>query len=456
MKTMRLVPLLAALVAVSPAPALETKGSAAENTVISLLGRALARIEEVFPSYLKRQGSEPLFLAALNGLLREVDPSGGSYGFRRGRASGPGQALPPVTIRLVEGVPTITGVVVPSEAFLKDVRQGDILMRIDDRLVLGQDIGSIQGALLGASGSPVKLGMFRRQGNTFREATLKREAPGPVVSVRTIKPSLGYVRLSTVEERVVGELEGKIASLARGKLTGIVLDLRNTAGGSPELAARLVSALSPGPEKVVCKVVTAQGSRSIQTAPRPGALKVPIVAVVNQGTSGAAEIAAAALQENRRAIVLGERTLGQPAWETDSDISADVGVRLASALVQTPSGRDLTAQGVKPDIEQPEEPVSAGSIARLREEFSAMLRGVKPQPVSAKATGATTEAAPQAAHAPNEDEDEERGADPDKPKDAEGSFDEYPLVRRFDAQLMRAVNLLVGTSIIYEQILSND
>ena len=455
MKYLRTLTLLALLVGAMPAVALETKSTPQENPLGKLFDRALAQVADLFPSYLTRAPAERLLAAAVNGILRELDPSGHSHVYKREKPQGESLVSPAITVKLADGVPAVSSVIVHSDSFVKGVHQGDLLLRVDDKLVLGRDLQPIEARLAGAPGSLVKLGLLRRESNTYHEIAVKREAMPSVVFSRPLGATLAYVEINHVDDRTVAEFEAKLPTLAKSKLAGLILDLRNTGGGTVEHAARLANAFLPGEGKIVCKVTSTQGTRSVTSSAKTSSFKVPTVVLVDHGTSGAAEIAAAALQDNRRAILLGLKTSGQGSFLADAELSSDYGLKVISSLVVSPSGKEIAGHGLAPDIEQVEETVPANASARYHEEYTAFCKAVKTTAASVKSTPGTTETTEAAAPPPEEDE-EERPAEPGKPKGPEGPLDDYPLVKRYDAQLVRAMNLLISTNIFFEQVLSNE
>ena len=461
--TLRLFVVTVALSVAAHAWALESKTGAPEDQFLKLVGDGIKKIQELCPPYFSKVANERLFETALNGILREIDPSGSSYVVKKDSSGAEVRFSPQVRVRLLKGVPTIASVIVHSEAFTHNVRQGDILLRIDGKQVLGQSLPEITQVLSGTINTTTTVAVFRPSTNTYHEETLKRESVESAVYTRKVAGRIGYVQINQVDDRSIADFEARLKALAKEKLAGLVIDLRNTVGGKVEHAVRLADPFLPDKDKVVAKVQDLQGVRSLTASAKTTHIKLPIVVLQNMGTQGAAEIVAAALQENHRAVLMGEQTYGSGGSEDSLSLSPDYVVHMATANVSTPSGKEIRGHGIAADILETTDSIPADKVKGFREEFTQFCKGIvvtvgtgapadkKPHPTSSPASAPTTATS-------DEDEDEDdtakKPADKgEKPKDQ--FLDEYPLVKRYDSTLLRAVNLLISTNIFYEQFLQN-
>ncbi|MBI4864608.1 MAG: hypothetical protein HY815_30790 [Candidatus Riflebacteria bacterium] len=443
--------------------ALESKAGPGEDQFLKMVGDGLKKIQALFPPYFSRSPNDRLFCGALNGILREIDPSGNSYVSKHEGPSGEAKFTPGLQIRMVEGVPAVASLVVHSEAFGHDLQQGDLLLKIDDKLVLGKDLPSIAALLAGPISSTVKVAVFRPQANLYREEKLKRETPESVVYSRKIAGKIGYVEINLVDDKSVADFEARLKVLTREKLTGIVVDFRNTSGGTLEHAVRLADPFLPDKDRVIAKVHSVQGVRSLQATPKTTHVRIPVVVLQNQGTVGAAEIAAAALQDNHRAVLMGETTFGGGVYGSAERLVPDFSVQVATTYIFTPGGREIMGKGIGPDIVEHGELVPADKVKKFRQEFTHFCKGVvvtarekddkkdpkaQASPASAPTTGTPVDS--------DEDEEDSPKPAPGKPeKPSDQILDEFPLVKRHDTALMRALNLLISTNIFYEQLLQN-
>lgn len=436
---------------------------AATAALLKGVGDAAKKFQEIFPPYLNRVHADALLEGALNGILMQIDPSGNSFVVAKDKLPAGGAARPQVVIRNVQGVPRIASVVVHSEASLHDIRQGDVVVRIDGEAALGQNAAVLDAKLAGAAGSTVKVGSFRLKDNSYHEVTLKRDPVEAQVYGRKIASKIGYLQINLVDDKSVGDFEAKIKALSGESLSGLIIDLRNTTGGGVDQAARMADPFLADKDKVIAKVQDKSGVKSVSATPKTTFVKIPVVILQNLGTTGAAEITSAALQDNHRAIVLGETSGGAGVYADPQPLIGNLLVQLATTYVQSPTGKDLMTKGVSPDISESMDTVPTKVYKQFRQEFLAFCKGT-PAPkdgASAGASGVTTNATSTQASAPttgapaDEDEEEDGGSkDSGKPetKPQDQVLGEWPLVRKHDNELMRAVNLLISTNIFYEQM----
>jgi len=448
--------------------ALETKAAAPEDQFLRLVGDGIKKIQELCPPYFSKSSHERMFLAALNGLLREIDPSGTSCVLKKEAVTAEARFTPQIRLRLLEGVPTVASVIVHSEASRHDIRQGDLVVKVDAKLVLGKGIEQISAMMEGALNTSVKMAFFRPTTNLFHEETLKRELIEPAVYARKIAGKLGYVQMNIIDDKSVQDFESKLQLLTREKLSGLILDLRNTVGGRIEHAAKVADSFLPDKERVVGRVQDLQGTRSIQASTKTTYVRLPVVVLQNMGTQGAAEVVAAALQENHRAVLMGESTFGSGTSEMSHSLSPDYIIRMATTYVFTPTGKEIMGRGIAADIQERIDSIPQDKFKPFREEFDQFCKGIivttttpaKPkkgsEPASTPSTSTSTPTT-STVDSGEEDEDDEQAkstpAKSDRPQDQ--LLDEYPLVRRYDTTLLRAANLLISTNIFYEQFLQN-
>jgi len=213
-------------------------------------------------------------------------------------------------------------------------------------------------AMRGARGTRVKI-KVRRPGKKERLTfDIVRDIIKIVaVSSKTIAPGIGYVRLKRFQERTDRQLKRALSQLTRArKLKGLILDLRNNPGGLLDQAVRVADLfLDRG------LIVRTTGKRGRMTeeenAHSKGTFKgFPMVCLVNEGSASAAEIVAGALQDHKRAVVLGTRTFGKGSVQTIIDLEDGSGLKLTIARYYTPAGRSIQEAGIDPDIVVQETP----------------------------------------------------------------------------------------------------
>src|SRR3954470_23933246 len=252
------------------------------------------------------------------------------------------------------------------------LQTGDYIRAIDGRPTRDMSVFEGTRLLRGQPGSKVTLTVIRGNAADPHEVALVREKPpATMVSGKAAAPEVGYVRIASFRDGVVDQLKKQIADLSRAGAKSIIIDLRHTAEGSLEngvAAARLfvksgTLTIKGGrePEKDADKdkdkdktkvtVNTAANRETISAAPGDGAIDLPVQILITTGTTGAAEVFAAALDGNKRADLVGERTLGRAGMQKLVKLPENRGLWLTYARYLTPSGESIQGKGLKPDVE---------------------------------------------------------------------------------------------------------
>jgi carboxyl-terminal processing protease len=254
-----------------------------------------------------------------------------------------------------------------SPAAKAGLQTGDYVRGIDGKPT--RDMSVFEGTRLlhGQPGSKITLTVIRGNAAEPHEVALVREkAAGVVVSGRAATPEVGYVRIASFRNGVVDQLKKQIADLSRAGAKSLVIDVRHTAEGPLEngiAAARLfvksgTLVMKGGREKDKEKVgeEKAAGEKradreTISAQPGDGTIELPVQVLVTTGTSGAAELFAAALDGNKRAELVGEHTLGRAAIQKLVKLPENRGLWLTYARYLTPAGDAIQGKGLKPDVE---------------------------------------------------------------------------------------------------------
>src|SRR4029077_16823437 len=294
---------------------------------------------------------------ALKGMLDKLDPHSDYMTEREYRelmATTSGQfGGIGIEISVEEGVPQVVSAIEGTPAAAAGIEPGDRIVKADGQPIVGMDIGEVVRRLRGAPGSRVVLTIARADPSPF-DVPIAR-AIFHVESVKaTLKPGrIGYIRISTFDETTPADLRRAISGLRRqagGSFGGFVLDLRNDAGGLLDAAVDVArDFLDSGPR------VTTRGRDSdenrVYDAPPNGDLirGTPIVVLINGSSASASEIVAGALQDNRRATILGTHSFGKGSVQSIIPIEGHGALRLTTALYYTPSGRSIQGHGIVPD-----------------------------------------------------------------------------------------------------------
>jgi carboxyl-terminal processing protease len=247
-----------------------------------------------------------------------------------------------------------------SPAAKAGLRTGDFIRGIDDKPTRGMSMFEGSRMLQGAPNSKVKLLVFRGNAAEPHEVVLTRERQtGPDVVNRVINPTTGYVHVVEFSKDTAARMKSAIDAMAKGGATQFVIDLRGTAKGDLDdgiAAARLfvkTGTLAVRAAKNQQETVTA--------ADGDGAITAPVVLLVSQGTSGAAEVFAAALDGNGRADLVGEHTLGRVARQRLVRLPDGSGLLISTQRYLTPKNAQLHERGLAPDVAVEEPDVEFGA-----------------------------------------------------------------------------------------------
>ena len=344
-------------------------------TVIGgVLGHAMARADDTYANLRVFQDVVSLIMS---NYVEQPNMEGVMTGAMRGLAEGldsDSAYLTPQQVRQVEaGDRTGTadvGIVLTHQYYLRvvsarddspaakaGIRPGDFVRVLDSRPTRDMSAFEGQRLLAGAPGSKVKLTIIRG-GSTSEPHVIEltREAPPSVdVKSRMQSDGIGYVRIGAFSRRTVDQLRTQIASLTRTGATKLIVDVRNTAVG--DLADGIAAArLFVASGTLAIRESRAEGQTKIAAAAGDGALTLPVTVLTDSGTSGAAETFAAALAGNKRADLIGERTIGRTGVQELVKLPDGSALWITSARYLSPSGAAIQAKGLEPEVavDQPE------------------------------------------------------------------------------------------------------
>ena len=235
------------------------------------------------------------------------------------------------------------------------IKAGDLIIKIDKESIKGLALSEAVEKMRGKPGAPITLTIIRKGVSKPFDVTLKRA----VIRVKSVKyrlldPGYGYVRISSFQERTADDLMKAIRRLRSQSddgLKGVVLDLRNNPGGVLEAAVAVSDAFLQSGLIVYTEGRTGD-SRMQHDAQADDVLDgAPMVVLVDEGSASASEIVAGALQDHKRAVIMGRRTFGKGSVQTIVPIGRKAAVKITTARYFTPSGRSIQAEGIVPDIE---------------------------------------------------------------------------------------------------------
>jgi carboxyl-terminal processing protease len=349
--------------------------------------RAFAEVFGAIKSnYVEPVEDKKLITEAISGMLTGLDPHSAYLdqdAFKelqvgtQGEFGGLG-----IEVGMEEGFVKVVSPIEDTPAFRAGLKPGDFIIKIDDASVKGMTLNDAVKRMRGKPRSSIRLTIMRKGDAKPFEVTLIRD----VIRVQSVKskliePGYGWVRVSQFQEHTGENLVKHIEGLYKsGPLKGLILDLRNDPGGLLNGAVGISAAFLPARAAIVStdgrtedakrKFIAApedylRGNRDDYLKNLPAAVKtVPMVVLVNGGSASASEIVAGALQDHKRATLIGTATFGKGSVQTILPLGNNTAIKLTTARYYTPSGRSIQAKGITPDIvvDDPTTPT-----ARLRE-----------------------------------------------------------------------------------------
>ena len=350
--------------AVPPSPALPSKEES-KSVSVEELSRFAEVFRQVQASFVEPISDHALMEAAIHGLLVRLDPHS-EYLVRKdleafsdetaGVYAGLG-----VEVQVDDGVLKIISPMDGSPAARAGLRPGDIISRIDGAVIEGEAAFAGVELLRGAAGSAIKLQIDRAGVESF-EVALKRE----IIQVKSAKAErlpggMALLRVAAFQNDTVRSSEEALRKLQQSKaLRGLVLDLRSNPGGFVTSAVGLADLFLE--QGTIVSTKGRQPSANTEMKATPGDILngVPMVVLIDAGSASAAEIVAGALQDQHRAIVVGQKSFGKGSVQSLLPLSNGDGLRLTTARYFTPSGNSIQARGILPDV-----PLASLSLSRM-------------------------------------------------------------------------------------------
>lgn len=337
----------------------------------NFLDDIVARVKK---DYVEEKTDRQLYESAADGILTALDPHSSYLNEEalkemqvqtKGEFGGLG-----IEITLESQVVKVITAIDDTPAFKAGVKSGDYITRVEGKTVVGQTIDEVVKKLRGKPGTEVKITIIRKGEKAPLEKTIKRE----IIKVKAIKSArfkeIAYIKVSTFSEQaaqgLITELQKIKTQVGEGNLKGLVLDLRNNPGGLLDQANK-ISELFLDKGKTIVSISGRNKSESkdyIDEQDESLVANVPIVVLINEGSASASEIVAGALQDNKRAIIMGIKSFGKGSVQTVIPLAQNHGaLRLTTSLYYTPSGKSIQAHGIEPDIIVSDAKISQGEKA---------------------------------------------------------------------------------------------
>ena len=338
-------------------------------------------------NYVEPVDDKKLITEAINGMLTGLDPHSAyldAEAFRELQVGTQGQfGGLGIEVGMEDGLVKVISPIEDTPAYRAGIKPGDLIVKLDDAQVKGMTLNDAVKRMRGKPNTQIVLTIARKGEPQPIVVTLTR-AVIKVQSVKSkvIEPGYGWVRVSQFQEATPDSLARHLeAMFKQGALKGLVLDLRNDPGGLLYGAVAISAAFLPNKVLVVSTdgrtedarkkfYATNQdylrGAKDDMLRNLPAAVKtVPMVVLVNGGSASASEIVAGALQDHKRAVVIGTQTFGKGSVQTIMPLGNNTAIKLTTARYYTPSGRSIQAKGITPDVIVEEPGVTLA--ARVRE-----------------------------------------------------------------------------------------
>ena len=397
---------------------------------LNMLGDVFERVRA---EYVEEVEDSALIEAAIQGMLSSLDPhstflNAKSYGDMQVQTKGEFGGLG-IEVTMEGGVVKVVSPIDDTPAHRAGIKPGDLIIGIDGEQVFGLTLGEAVDRMRGPVKSEIVVTVKRESIEQPFDVTIVRD----VIRIKSVKSkaegNVAFVRITSFNEQTDRGLDKAMKELAEeigDELQGVVIDLRNNPGGLLDQAIAVADAFLEKGEIVSTRGRGSRGGQRFNARGGDLAQGLPIVVLINSGSASASEIVAGALQDHKRAIILGTRSFGKGSVQTIIPLPGDAAMRLTTARYYTPSGRSIQATGIEPDIF-----VEAGTVeiasdsGRRREED---LRG--------RLESETV----------NSDTTDDSGALVSETNDAE---QEKVLV---DYQLQRALDLIRGVALFEDRV----
>lgn len=320
--------------------------------------RDFSRVFEVVrQAYVEKVDSKTLMRAAITGMLSGLDPHS-EYLDKEGLAqldedtTGEYSGLG-IEVLQVDGGLRIVSPIDDTPAARAGIKPGDSIVKVNGTLVDPQNVNAMFQQLRGKPGSKIDLTIAHQNSDKLIDLHLVRENISiSSVKVRELEPGYAYVRISQFQSDTASDLTRKLGELIEknGAPKGAILDLRNNPGGLLTAAVGVSDDFLDSGTIVTTRGRLADANLSFKAHVGDQLAAAPMIVLTNNGTASAAEIVAGALKDNRRALIMGQRTFGKGVVQTVLPLDAEHAVKITTARYYTPNGTSIQAEGIKPDI----------------------------------------------------------------------------------------------------------
>ena len=336
---------------VSPYVVYPADNEISEYDYLKFLGDS---IEKIKTDYVEHVENKEIVESAINGILSSLDPHSSFLNAKnledmkiqtKGVFGGLG-----IEVTMENGFVKVISPIDDTPAYKAGIKAGDYITHLNKKSVIGLTLDEAVGKMRGPVGSKLKVTIGRTNMEPF-DITIKRDVI-KITSVRSrIEKDVGYVRITTFSEQTNKSTKEAIKKLKKNKnLKGFVLDLRNNPGGLLEQAVYVSDLFLEKGEIVSTRGRDSENPETYKAKPGDVINGLPLVVLINGGSASASEIVAGALQDHKRAIILGTQSFGKGSVQTIIPVNPYGALRMTTARYFTPSGRSIQKKGISPDI----------------------------------------------------------------------------------------------------------
>jgi len=364
---------------VSPYVVYPADNEISEYDYLKFLGDS---IEKIKTDYVEHVENKEIVESAINGILSSLDPHSSFLNAKnledmkiqtKGVFGGLG-----IEVTMENGFVKVISPIDDTPAYKAGIKAGDYITHLNKKSVIGLTLDEAVGKMRGPVGSKLKVTIGRTNMEPF-DITIKRDVI-KITSVRSrIEKDVGYVRITTFSEQTNKSTKEAIKKLKKNKnLKGFVLDLRNNPGGLLEQAVYVSDLFLEKGEIVSTRGRDSENPETYKAKPGDVINGLPLVVLINGGSASASEIVAGALQDHKRAIILGTQSFGKGSVQTIIPVNPYGALRMTTARYFTPSGRSIQKKGISPDIVVDEAKVE--KVEKRNENRESDLRGALDNP----------------------------------------------------------------------------
>ncbi len=313
-------------------------------------------------NYVEEIDAQEVIEGAIKGMLTSLDPHSSFMkpeDFKelqvetKGSFSGIG-----IEITIKDGILTVVSPIEDTPAFKKGIKAGDLIIKIEGESTKDMSLMEAVKKLRGIKGTEVTISIHREGWSELQDITLVRDVI-PLHSVRSkiIATDYAYIRITNFQTKTTADLKKALDEFnADNDIKGLILDLRNNPGGLLDQSVKVADLFIDEGVIVSTKGRLKDQNMEFKAHSRGKTYKLPMVVLVNGGSASASEIVAGALQDHKRALILGTQTFGKGSVQTIIPMNDGAGLRLTTARYYTPSGISIQAKGITPDVIIPSQP----------------------------------------------------------------------------------------------------